>query len=271
MIQCKSSSLQYLILFSVQTLSFFFCSLSFVTCPLYFWNDFFFSMTDEHNCIPLTHNVDWSFYFLYFWHASVFRIYVCKNNLLFHDGFQCFLLQIWIFRDIILLIFEFQSNSFRLKILMMDNDDESLGYFPSSIMTTTVAPDHFLLSTYRENGPSSADYSSDSPNRTCYSNQHGSRRLNPLSNYKCCLCRKIADDGKVICATCVNTGRFCSSKHNTCSNVRRQALVNMLSPMNQEEFHQFSSKLSINTPPHLQYEWKFSKNALYSYCFEFVF
>ena len=72
---------------------------------------------------------------------------------------------------------------------------------------------------------------------------------------KCCLCRNIVDDSRWICLNCVNTGRFCPSKHDTCSNKRRKTLENMLNANDLEEFRQYSNKYSINELAHLQYEF----------------
>ncbi|CAF3698911.1 unnamed protein product [Rotaria sp. Silwood1] len=82
-------------------------------------------------------------------------------------------------------------------------------------------------------------------------NIHGNIKTS-ISSYKCCLCRKLVDDATLTCAKCVNTGRFCPSKHDTCSNERRQILINMLMSNDYEEFQQYSKKYSINTPAHLQ-------------------
>jgi hypothetical protein len=134
----------------------------------------------------------------------------------------------------------------------MDTEDESNNcnnLFPSSsnVMTTTIAPNHFLLSTYKENLRTNID-NQLSP---IHMNNHGQIKTS-TSSYKCCLCRKIVDDVTLTCAKCVNTGQFCPSKHDTCSNKRRQVLANMLNANDQEEFQQYSNKYSINTPPHLQ-------------------
>ncbi|CAF2421952.1 unnamed protein product [Rotaria sp. Silwood2] len=74
----------------------------------------------------------------------------------------------------------------------------------------------------------------------------------PISSYKCCLCRKLVDDATLTCAKCVNTGRFCPSKHDTCSNKRRQTLISVLNLNDYEEFQEYSNKYSIHTPAHLQ-------------------
>ncbi len=134
----------------------------------------------------------------------------------------------------------------------MDPEDESNNNnnsFPSSsnLMTTTIAPNHFLLSTYKENLRTNID----TPLSSIHINIHGHIKTS-TSSYKCCLCRKIVDDATLTCAKCVNTGRFCPAKHDTCSNKRRQVLTNMLNPSDQEEFQQYSNKYAINTPPHLQ-------------------
>jgi hypothetical protein len=137
----------------------------------------------------------------------------------------------------------------------MDPEDESNNgnnSFPSSsnVMTTTIAPNHFLLSTYKENLRTNID----NPSSSIHMNIHGQIKTSTSSSssYKCCLCRKIVDDATLTCAKCVNTGRFCPAKHDTCSNKRRQVLMNMLNINDQEEFQQYSNKYSINTPPHLQ-------------------
>jgi hypothetical protein len=137
----------------------------------------------------------------------------------------------------------------------MDHEEEGVanGLFPSSpnVMTTTIAPDHFLLSTYKENLRTTSESHHDTYPRTLSSHTHGHMKASP-STYKCCLCRKIVDDATLTCAPCVNTGRFCPSKHDTCSSKRRQALVNMLNPDDQQEFQQYTDKHAINTPPHFQ-------------------
>lgn len=125
----------------------------------------------------------------------------------------------------------------------MDPDDE--GNPPntsSNVMTATIAPNHFHLSIYKEN---------HRPNIDNHLNSHEPMRTS-MATYKCCLCRKLTDGAMLTCAKCVNTGRFCPSKHDTCSNKRRQALVNMLNRTDQEEFQQYSNKLSLNSPAHLQ-------------------
>jgi hypothetical protein len=130
----------------------------------------------------------------------------------------------------------------------MDTEDEpNLSNFfssPSNVMTTTIAPNHFLLSTY--NRPNI-----DNPLLALNTNIQGTIKTS-TSSYKCCLCRKIVDDATLTCAKCVNTGRFCPSKHDTCSNKRRQTLANMLNSNDYEEFQQYSTKCSLNTPAHLQ-------------------
>jgi hypothetical protein len=137
----------------------------------------------------------------------------------------------------------------------MDADDEPnlSGLFPSppNVMTTTIAPNHFLLSTYKENLRTNIDNHHDHHLTTLSMNLHGNIKTN-ASSYKCCLCRKIVDDATLTCAKCVNTGRFCPSKHDSCSNKRRQTLANMLNANDYEEFQQYSNKYSINTPAHLQ-------------------
>ncbi|UJR21103.1 hypothetical protein I4U23_024203 [Adineta vaga] len=141
----------------------------------------------------------------------------------------------------------------------MDNDDEPnlTNLYPSAtnVMTTTIAPNHFLLSTYRDNLRTNIDNHHDSHLAPLMMNIHGNVKTNlssSSSSYKCCLCRKIVDDATLTCAKCVNTGRFCPSRHDTCSNKRRQVLANMLNSNDQIEFQQYSNKHSINTPPHLQ-------------------
>jgi hypothetical protein len=134
----------------------------------------------------------------------------------------------------------------------MDTEDEpnlnNLFPSPSNVMTTTIAPNHFLLSTYKENLRTNIDNHLSALNM----NTHGNIKTSTSSSYKCCLCRKIVDDATLTCGKCVNTGRFCPSKHDTCSNKRRQTLSNMLNSNDYEEFQQYSTKHSINTPAHLQ-------------------
>ena len=133
----------------------------------------------------------------------------------------------------------------------MDPDDEPTipnSLYPSSnVMTTTIAPNHFLLSIYKENPRPNID-NLTSP---FHLNVHGHLRSN-AATYKCSLCRKLVDDAMFTCAKCVNTGRFCPSKHDTCSSKRRQTLANLLNRTDQEEFQQYSHKFSINSPAHLQ-------------------
>ena len=136
----------------------------------------------------------------------------------------------------------------------MDTEDEPNAnclLSPSNVMTTTIAPNHFLLSTYKENNRTNIDNHHDSHLSALTMNLHGHIKTSTAS-YKCCLCRKIVDDATLTCTKCVNTGRFCPSKHDTCSNKRRQTLANMLNSNDYEEFQQNSNKYSINTPPHLQ-------------------
>ncbi|CAF0968761.1 unnamed protein product [Adineta steineri] len=134
----------------------------------------------------------------------------------------------------------------------MDTEDETnLISSPINVMTTTIAPNHFLLSTYKENLRTNIDNNPDDHLSALMMNIHGNMKINPLS-YKCCLCRKIVDDASLTCTKCVNTGHFCPSKHDTCSHKRRQTLANMLNSNDYEEFQQYSNKHSINTPPHLQ-------------------
>jgi hypothetical protein len=133
----------------------------------------------------------------------------------------------------------------------MDTEDESISS-PSNVMTTTIAPNHFLLSTYKENLRTNIDNHHEHYLSALHMHIHGNIKTNTSSSYKCCLCRKIVDDATLTCAKCVNTGRFCPSKHDTCSNKRRQILANMLNSTDYEEFQQYSNKYSINTPAHLQ-------------------
>ncbi|CAF0884523.1 unnamed protein product [Rotaria sp. Silwood1] len=137
----------------------------------------------------------------------------------------------------------------------MDSEDEpnsnGLCSPPSNVMTQTIAPNHFLLSTYKENIRSNIDIHNDDHSSTVSMNIDENIKKN-ISSYKCCLCRKIVDDATLTCAKCVNTGRFCPSKHDSCSNKRRQTLTNMLNSNDYEEFQQYSNKYSINTPAHLQ-------------------
>lgn len=136
----------------------------------------------------------------------------------------------------------------------MDNEDEvnSPGLSPLSLnlMTATIAPNHFLLSTYKENTHTHTDDNDDNLSGISM-NIHGNIKAN-TSSYKCCLCRKIVDDATLTCAKCVNTGRFCPSKHNFCSSKRRQVLVDMLNSSDKAEFQEFSNKHAINTASHLQ-------------------
>lgn len=139
----------------------------------------------------------------------------------------------------------------------MDNDEEPhspQGFSPSpgNVMTTTIAPNHFLLSTDRENLRANLDSHLDYHFRNVASATHSTNRSGPSCSYKCCLCRKIIDDPTLTCAKCVNAGQFCPSKHDSCSHKRRQTLASMLNSSDQEEFQQYSSKLAINTPAHLQ-------------------
>lgn len=139
----------------------------------------------------------------------------------------------------------------------MENDDETsnspglLG-FSNNVMTTTIAPNHFLLSTYKENVRAQPDNSLDYHFKVPTSPLHGIPH--PISNltYKCLLCRKIREEPTLTCSKCVNVGRFCSSRHDTCSTKRRQTLVNMLNSTDQDEFHRIATKISIFSPPHLQ-------------------
>ena len=117
----------------------------------------------------------------------------------------------------------------------MDPDDQS------NIMTTTIAPNHFLLSTNMDNN----QY--DDHLTAHLMNIHKTN----TSSYKCCLCRKIVDDTTLTCAKCVNKGQFCSSKHDLCSTKQRQILVNMLNLNDKEEFQQYSNKSSNNKLTHL--------------------
>ena len=139
----------------------------------------------------------------------------------------------------------------------MDNDEElnsPPGLYPSpcNVMTTTVAPNHFLLSTYKENHRTNGDSHLDYHNRSVTGVLHSTHRAGPSCSYKCCLCRKMVDDATLTCAKCVNTGRFCPSRHDNCSNKRRQMLASLLNTSDQDEFHQHSNKFSINTPAHFQ-------------------
>ncbi|CAM4742828.1 unnamed protein product [Rotaria magnacalcarata] len=138
----------------------------------------------------------------------------------------------------------------------MDTDDDQNSpdiYSPQpNVMTTTIAPNQFLFSTYRDNIRANIDNDIDDHLAAVSMNILGNIKLSTSSSYKCCLCRKIVDDATLTCAKCVNTGRFCPLKHDNCSNKRRQALANMLTSSDFEEFQQYSNKYSINSPPHLQ-------------------
>src|SRR4051794_30059560 len=126
----------------------------------------------------------------------------------------------------------------------MDTEDEpnvNNSYpCPSNVMTTTIAPNHFLLSTYKENLRTNIDNHHDNHLSALHMNLHGNIKTS-TSTHKCCLCRKIVDDATLTCAKCVNTGRFCPSKHDTCSNKRRQTLANMLNSNDYEEFQNYSN------------------------------
>ena len=132
----------------------------------------------------------------------------------------------------------------------MENDDEAT--ILNNVMTTTIAPNHFLLSTYKENVRCQLDNPLDSHFKVPTSPLHVGHRPICHATYKCSLCRKISDDQIFTCSKCVNTGLFCSSRHDTCSTKRRQTLVNMLNSTDQDEFLQRSTKLAIYTPAHLQ-------------------
>ncbi|CAF4413683.1 unnamed protein product [Rotaria socialis] len=138
----------------------------------------------------------------------------------------------------------------------MDTDDDQsspdIYSAQPNVMTTTVAPNQFLLSTYKENIRANIDNDIDDHLAAVSMSILGNIKLSTSSSYKCCLCRKIVDDATLTCAKCVNTGRFCPLKHDNCSNKRRQALANMLNSSDFEEFQQYSNKYSINSPPHLQ-------------------
>ncbi|CAF1369706.1 unnamed protein product, partial [Didymodactylos carnosus] len=88
----------------------------------------------------------------------------------------------------------------------------------TNLMTTTVissAPNHFLLSSYKDNST-----------------------LLSTNCYKCYLCKKITDDCLLTCANCVNNGKFCHSKHENCSNTRRNTYIKLLNSIDLDEYHQ---------------------------------
>ncbi|CAF0741841.1 unnamed protein product [Adineta steineri] len=66
--------------------------------------------------------------------------------------------------------------------------------------------------------------------------------------YKCHSCRKIQDNPILTCSECVNTGQFCSSKHEIHANKRREFLLNMLNKNDYEEFQQHSNSKSNQLP-----------------------
>ena len=85
----------------------------------------------------------------------------------------------------------------------MDNDDD---------LSNISSPNHFLLSTYKENLSLNETTINDSSE----------------PKYKCHLCRKAFKDPILTCSNCVNKGEFCSSKHATCSHKQREDLFNLL-------------------------------------------
>lgn len=103
----------------------------------------------------------------------------------------------------------------------MENDDD---------LSNTSLPNHFLLSVYKE---------SISINEN----------LKETLTYKCPLCRKIFDNPILTCSECVNTGQFCSSNHDKCTNKRLEVLINLLNPNDYEEFKRNSNDKSN----HFQY------------------
>jgi len=102
----------------------------------------------------------------------------------------------------------------------MDHDDDESPF--------TSLPNHFLLSTYKENISMNA-------NQTKID-----------LRYKCRLCRKIRDNPILTCSNCVNTGQFCSSKHDKCTIKQREFLLKLLNKNNYEEFQQYSTNQSIH-------------------------
>ncbi len=102
----------------------------------------------------------------------------------------------------------------------MDNDNDSL---------LTPTPNHFSLLVYKENLSVNMNQEEIDEN------------LRTIMAYKCRLCRRIRDNPILICATCVNSGQFYSSKYDAYSNQRRESLLNY------EEFQQDSN----NTTRHL--------------------
>ncbi len=104
-------------------------------------------------------------------------------------------------------------------LISMDNDDDS---------SCPPTPNDFLLSIYKEN------LSVNMPQTKLDENLK-------ILPYKCCLCRKIHDNPILICSTCVNAGQYCSSKHEICSNKRREILLSMLNKNDYDEFQQYSS------------------------------
>jgi hypothetical protein len=96
----------------------------------------------------------------------------------------------------------------------MDNDNDSL---------LTPTPNHFSLLVYKENLSVNMNQEEIDEN------------LRTIMAYKCRLCRRIRDNPILICATCVNSGQFYSSKYNSYSNQQRESLLNY------EEFQQDSN------------------------------
>jgi hypothetical protein len=109
-------------------------------------------------------------------------------------------------------------------LISMDNDDE---------FSCSSSPNHFLISTYKENVPMNERRINENNFKSLYS-------------YQCCLCRKIFDNPILTCTNCVNTGQFCSSKHETCSNKRREILSNMLNQNDYEEYQIYLTDKSIH-------------------------
>jgi hypothetical protein len=106
----------------------------------------------------------------------------------------------------------------------MDNDDDEPLIFST--------PNHFLLTTYKENTRIYV-------NQTKI-NENGKSVL----SYKRHLCQKTNRNAILTCSKCVNTGQFCSSKHELCSNKRREFLLKILNKNDYEEFQQSSSNKS---------------------------
>ncbi|UJR28391.1 hypothetical protein I4U23_009632 [Adineta vaga] len=89
------------------------------------------------------------------------------------------------------------------------------------------SPNQFFFSVYRENSSGDTNENKGEENFKNFS-------------YKCDTCHKRRGNPILTCSTCVNSGDFCPSNHETCSHKKREFLLKLLNKTDYDEFLQYS-------------------------------